>query len=452
MIRAERFRSSAREGSKNTNGSRALTVLAVGLLCSASAHAQFVVQTSSASTEQLFNSVNSSVCTISAIATDGSYVSRGSGFVLDDSGLLVTNAHVLAGLRKASAKCGDEQLEIRRIVRFDQNVDLAVGEIGPVDVPGLSLAAQDQVRPGTQIFVFGSPFGLEGTITPGLTSGQRVIDGRSYLQISAPISAGSSGGPVTDENGNVIGIAVASLEVGQNINFAIPSSAIDALPEVDMQPVELGAARAGVNTAPTVQEPSLPMREAVAVDPGTAKFRGSSFGSPCGDIAIAEFDRQGPVEDGRGQVRFDRWFDGTLEFDVDLLGTPATAFYDCSGRHGMTAGYYRIRGHADGVDKIESALQSKYGTGVAQTITESDAADRGCQWNFSLPGSRFHRPSELKSWRVDDRFHIDMITCGGRSTTTFVYYSDPQLSASASTDANTDTGANGSSHFQETDL
>jgi hypothetical protein len=160
-----------------------------------------------------------------------------------------------------------------------------------------------------------------------------------------------------------------------------------------------------------------------------------------------------PFQDGKGERLFERWYDGTLEFDVDLLGTPATAFYDCDGRLGMTAGYYRIRGNTDGIDKIESALQSKYGTGVAQTITESDAAQRGCQWNFSLPGSRFYRPSERKSWRVDDRFHVDMIVCGGRSTTTFLHYSDPVLTANASSSqAVADTGSANSSTFQESDL
>ncbi len=410
---------------------RIATGLALLITTTGTANAQFVSQSASAVTEELFNSVNSSVCTISAIATDGSYVSRGSGFILKDSGLLVTNAHVVAGLSKATAKCGGRQFDIQRIVKFDKEIDLAIGDIGKVNVPGLSLSTDTTIRPGAQIYVFGSPYGLEGTITPGLASGKRIIDDRSYIQISAPISAGSSGGPVTDESGAVIGIAVASLEVAQNINFAIPASAIEDLPEVDMQTAQLAGEREGTITVPMVKEPSMPLRTAVAA--GDGSFRGNAFGAPCGEVAVAEYERRRPMQGtGRGAIRFNKWHSGNLQLDVDLLGTPATVNFECDERFGMTSGYYQIRGHSDGVDKIERVLRAKYGTGVEQTISEANAKELGCMWNFSLPGSRFYRPSELKSWRVDDRFHIDMIVCGGRSTMTLLYYSDPLLVANAS--------------------
>ena len=394
-----------------------------------SANAQSAGQTAAANTEQLYDTVNGSVCTIVAVATDGSHVSRGSGFVLSGSGLLVTNAHVIAGLQNATAKCGGQQLDIRRIVKFDRDIDLAIGEIGPVDVPGLTLAEGKDIRPGTPIYVFGSPFGLEGTITPGLASGERAIDGRSYIQVSAPISAGSSGGPVTDEQGAVLGIIVASLEVAQNINFAIPASVIAELPDVDMQPVQLAEERSDVSTAPVVEAPSQPERRIVTA--GTAAFRGNTFGSPCNDVVLAEYQRKKPIGGNPRNVRFNKAYSGKLQFDVDLLGTPATVFYACDARFGMTEGYYQIRGHAEGVDSIARILRSKYGGGIASTISEADARDRGCMFNSSLPGSRYYRPSELQSLRIDDRFHIDLIVCGGRSTTTLLYYRDPALIASA---------------------
>jgi len=416
------------------------------------ANAQVPGSTASAVTEQLFDSVNGSVCTISAIAADGTYVSRGSGFVLKDSGLLVTNAHVVAGLRQATAKCGDNQFDIRRIVNFDEDVDLAIGEIGEigsVNVPGLALSTRSTIRPGSQVFVFGSPWGLEGTITPGLASGQRVIDGRPYIQISGPISAGHSGGPVTDESGAVLGVAVASLEADPNISFAIPAAAITALPEVDMQPVELATVSYGASAAPPVaqQSPSQPVRTVVAAS--GAAFRGNMFGSPCGDVAAAEYERQRPTHPGNGRVRFEEWYDGQLELDVDLLGTPATVIYDCDNRFGMTGGHYMIRGNSEGVDIIERELRSKYGGGVMQPIAESDATGRGCRFNYSLPGSRYYRPSELTSWRIDDRFHIDLLKCGGRSMMTFLFYSDPVLMVTASASQRTPEDTPG---FVETDL
>lgn len=430
MRQAERKR---RMDSTARRAGRPIGFIAAGLaaiiITTGAANAQGADQSPSGVTEQLYESVNSSVCTIIAIATDGSRVSRGSGFVLKDSGLLVTNAHVVAGLENATAKCGDRQLDIRRIVKFDKDIDLAIGEIGPLNVPGLTLATDTDIRPGTRVYVFGSPYGLEGTITPGLTSGQRIIDDRSYLQISAPISAGSSGGPVTDESGAVLGVIVASLEVAQNINFAIPATVITELPDVDMQTAQLAEERSGVNTAPVVRSSSAP--ETRIVPSGTAAFRGNTFGSSCSDVAIAEYQRKHPVEGNVAKLRFDKWYSGKLQFDVDVLDTPAMVVYDCDARFGMTEGYYKIQGHADGVDKIARVLRSKYGSGVMRPIPEPEARLRGCLYNYSLPGSRYYRPSEWTSWRIDDRFHIDLIVCGGRSKTTLLFYSDPVLADSA---------------------
>lgn len=435
----------------NTPRIRAICITAgfIALVATMAASAQSPGRVSSAHTETLFDSVNDSVCTISAIATDGSYVSRGSGFILKANGLLVTNAHVLSGLQQATAKCGGRQFEIERIVRFDRDVDLAVADIGDVGVPGLALAQHVTVKPGSAVYVFGSPYGLEGTMTPGLASGKRVIDDRTYIQISAPIDAGSSGGPVTDETGAVIGVAVASLEVAQSINFAIPAAQISALPDVELRPAELAGERSGIVTTPVVKGPSLPIKSAVAT--GTSAFRGNVFGSPCGDVAVAEYERSGTGWGGGGAIRFEKHYSGTLELDVDLLGTPATVYFDCDSRFGMLAGRYRIQGHTEGVDAIASVLRSKYGTGVTSAVSEDEAGIRGCRFNRSLPASRFYRPSELMSWRVNDRFHIDLLVCGGRSRTTLLFYSDPALIANAMTGAGQGAAAERST-YQEGDL
>ena len=449
MIQAERNRRSTgrREGVRATAIAAAIgAALAMG-----NANAQSPGMTTSAVTEQLFDSVNSSVCTISAVAADGTYISRGSGFILEDSGLLVTNAHVVAGLRQAKAKCGGEQLDIERIVRFDQDVDIAVGEIGEVAAPGLALATGDDVRPGSQVYVFGSPWGLEGTITPGLASGPRVIDGKQYLQISGPISAGNSGGPVTDQSGAVLGIAVASLESDNNISFAIPASAITDLPEVDLQPVELASiAYSGAAAAPAARQQSEPRPARTVPTANGAAFRGNAFGSPCGDVAVAEYGRQMPTGPGNADIKFNQWYDGQLEVSVNILGTPATVIYDCDGQLGMTAGHYKIRGNAAGIDRIENVLRGKYGSGITQPISEQAATSRGCMFNFSLPGSRKYRPSELTTWRIDDRFHIDMLQCGGRSKITLLSYSDPVLVSNAS--VTEESPANEFAGYQETDL
>lgn len=76
---------------------------------------------------------------------------------------------------------------------------------------------------GSAVYVIGSPKALEGTFSTGVVSAIRELEGRSFLQVSAPISGGSSGGPVLNSEGAVIGVAVATLRDGQNLNFAVPA-------------------------------------------------------------------------------------------------------------------------------------------------------------------------------------------------------------------------------------
>lgn len=390
------------------------------------AAAQDVTRDPALSTEQLFERVYPSVCTIASVDEENNLLRRGSGFILKDSHLLVTNAHVIAGFTDAEVKCGDQVARIEEITNYDGNIDLVLARTSPLDVAGLSLSTRSDIRPGTQVYAFGSPYGLEGTISPGLTSVPREIMGQSYLQISTPISSGSSGGPVTDGTGAVIGVSVATLEVAQNINFALPASAINALPEVNLQPVDIVARDRRTGRR---EPPSLPESPELETDiaSGGAAFRGFPFGASCGEIAITEYERKLPKSRRKGLTRFADRYAGTLEIPVDLLGIPATVSYTCNERFGMVRGHYEILGHEDSVPQIAAQLEQEYGPGHANPISEARASELGCRWNFSLPGSRHYRPSERTSWNIDERLQIDLITCGGTSNMTFVYYGDPVL-------------------------
>jgi len=93
----------------------------------------------------------------------------------------------------------------------------------------LNIGDESEIGVGDLIYVLGSPEGLESTFSQGNISGTRRLDGRSLIQITAPISHGSSGGPVLNSAGEVIGIAVGALRAGQNLNFAIPVSDLISL-------------------------------------------------------------------------------------------------------------------------------------------------------------------------------------------------------------------------------
>ena len=390
--------------------------------------AQSESQSPFSSTETLFERVNGSVCMIVATAKANNLLRRGSGFILKDSRLLVTNAHVLAGFDQAEVKCGDKTAKILRITNYDGEVDLVLAETGELDVEGLELSTTTAIRPGMQVYAFGSPYGLEGTITPGLTSAYRKLEGKTYIQISTPISPGSSGGPVTDDRGRVIGVSVAALEVAQNINFAIPAVAIRQLPSVDLQLTDLPSrGRTVPSQSPSEEGFGPPALPEPTIASGHAEFRGHSFGTQCGEIAISEYEKRLFSFRKQGLTRFRKTYSGQLEMEVKLGETPATVIYTCHERFGMIGGHYEISGHQDTVAQIESELSSQYGAGNSNPISEGKAKELGCRFNFSLPGSRFYRPSQRTTWYAGERLRIDMMICGGTSKATFVIYGDPTL-------------------------
>ena len=175
--------------------------------------------------EQIAETALASTVLIVMEDANGEAISTGSGFVVDEE-MIVTNLHVVEGVFRGYVKqVGTERRHrITGIVAMDTDQDLALLSVSGVAAQPLWLARDGEVAVGEQVYVAGNPIGLlEGTFSDGLVSGIRDLGvGREWLQISAPISEGSSGGPVLNKHGEVIGVAVATLKVGQNLNFAIP--------------------------------------------------------------------------------------------------------------------------------------------------------------------------------------------------------------------------------------
>jgi len=157
--------------------------------------------------------------------TNGQPLSLGSGFFVGD-GIIATNLHVIIGAAQGRAKLfGQPQAySISGLVGIDEPHDLALLQIDGVTRSPLPLADSRALSVGDEVYVVGNPAGLEGTLSTGIISGVRNIDSYKILQITAPISPGSSGGPVLNQHGNVVGVAVATFKGGQNLNFAVPSS------------------------------------------------------------------------------------------------------------------------------------------------------------------------------------------------------------------------------------
>jgi tetratricopeptide (TPR) repeat protein len=152
-------------------------------------------------------------------------ISLGSGFFVRTD-VIATNYHVIKGASRLYAKLVGQQgvYRIKEVLTIDKDRDLALLKVAEVTAPVLSLGYNREVAIGDEVFVVGNPEGLEGTFSQGVISGIRSVAGKLYLQITAPISPGSSGGPVMNTSGEVIGVAVGTLRTGQNLNFAVPVS------------------------------------------------------------------------------------------------------------------------------------------------------------------------------------------------------------------------------------
>jgi len=180
----------------------------------------------------LVKRVESAAVTVLAYNKDGRLVNQGSGFFVDPNGELITCHHVLAGSCTVQVKtCEGGLYHVSRILADDPNADLARVA---VDVPAGSASflsfAQQTPAIAERVLVIGSPMGLELTVTEGIISAIRMRPGRGRVfQISASVSAGSSGSPVINMEGKVVGIAISQLSQGQNLNFAISAEHASAL-------------------------------------------------------------------------------------------------------------------------------------------------------------------------------------------------------------------------------
>jgi S1-C subfamily serine protease len=149
----------------------------------------------------------------------------GTGFFVGQEGLIVTNYHVVKGTEKAVVKLSTgEFLPVEEIIAEDKEADLVLLSLsakGRTFQP-LSIANPSSVKVGQPILVIGNPFGLEWTVSNGIVSAVREMpDLGKVVQITAPISMGSSGSPVVNMDGEVLGVALAYISGGQSLNFAV---------------------------------------------------------------------------------------------------------------------------------------------------------------------------------------------------------------------------------------
>jgi Tfp pilus assembly protein PilF len=186
---------------------------------------------------ELVRRIKPSAVAIETFDSRGEKLSRGSGFFVE-ADRVVTNRHVLENAHRAEVHSSTGAVfPVKGVLAVDAEGDIALLKIEVPATNQIKPLPLDKTSPqeGESIVVIGNPLGLEGSVTNGIVSAVRDIPtfGR-IIQITAPISAGSSGSPVVNMQGQVIGIATLQIAGGQSVNFAIPSERISQLQVTSM--------------------------------------------------------------------------------------------------------------------------------------------------------------------------------------------------------------------------
>lgn len=213
---------------------------------------------------QLIKEVEPAVLFIRIYNQDKQPLGLGSGFFISPDGEFITNRHVLAKAYYAVAESPNgKTYPVIKVTGVHPEADLVKGMVGNITepVPYLRISKEGVVK-GQRVYAFGNPSGLVFTVSDGIVSGFRSSEKfGEVIQMTTPISGGSSGGPVVNANGEVVGISVGGVPAGQNLNFAVKASYIAALvPPTDspLVPAPGGETKAAPPQAPPPSPPAAP--------------------------------------------------------------------------------------------------------------------------------------------------------------------------------------------------
>ncbi|MBL8735201.1 MAG: trypsin-like peptidase domain-containing protein [Planctomycetes bacterium] len=224
----------------------------------------------------------------------------GSGFVVSDDGLALTNHHVVQGAANVEAMLHDGRTLPAELLGSDPATDLALLRVPGTATAPLVLGDSNALRVGDFALAIGCPHGLSHTVTAGILSGLgRALPGpggqsiEDVIQTDAPLNPGNSGGPLLDGNGTVVGIATAILPMAQGLCFAVPSATAQVVLEELREFGKvvrgwLGIAVQGVELAPTIAHRlGLPSPRALAVAAVTPGSPAASGGVLPGDLLVS---------------------------------------------------------------------------------------------------------------------------------------------------------------------
>lgn len=177
----------------------------------------------------LYKKINPAIVCVDSQISDG--LSCGTGCIIDKRGIILTSAHVVdIGKSVVVTMANGQNYNARVLKKFGENKDIALLKIDvPMDLKTVKLGNSEKIKVGQKVLAIGNPFGFNGTLTQGIIS--RIDYAKNRIQTDAAINPGSSGGPLLNKNGEIIGINQAIYNPDNNISnigigFAIPINAV----------------------------------------------------------------------------------------------------------------------------------------------------------------------------------------------------------------------------------
>jgi S1-C subfamily serine protease len=286
---------------------------------------------------------NGAVVSIVMADNKGQPIAQGSGFVVTTNGRVVTNYHVIKNGTSAVIKLPDDSFfTVDGVLAFDKDRDIAVIKVHGINFKTVALGDSDRLQVGDEVVAIGSPLSLESTVSNGIVSGIRtealpasgsLLDQalaqereRKFLQITAPISHGSSGGPLFNMLGQVVGITTAALVGGENLNFAVPINDATKLLRVPASQALLAFPNEPPQAAAAAPEASVPSHGSPSLA-DTEAWMASSINearSQSGPLLVDGYPVLRPINDADAMCSFG---------DFNLIGCGNAHLYAWNGNN-----------------------------------------------------------------------------------------------------------------------
>ncbi len=309
------------------------------------------------------------VVQIGAFDKENRLLYTGTGFFISADGFLLTNRHMIADADLIEARDYKGTVyRLKKVAAVSQETDVALLQFDVTGVPFLTLGSTANTVEGERVLVIGNPEELTFTVSDGIVSAFR--DNRSIIQISAPISHGSSGSPVLDESGQVIGIATWIWKEGQNLNLAISAEAVrDAIAKAEN--VAVWEAPMAERTAPTtpsvITTPTPTANENLADDyflQGRSAWLAGNYQDAINDFneTIRLWPRSGRAYSLRGDVhsRLKQYDKAISDYTEAIRLCHGSDFsYEHSSYEGRAAAYDAIGNHSQAEQDRKKAKEAK---------------------------------------------------------------------------------------------